>query len=57
MALSKLPGRGTDEIPNQALNESVLEMLRERNTTASAPRRKRTRVNIEPGRSVSTEDF
>ena len=33
-------------------------MLRERNaTSASAPRRKRTRISVEPGRSVSTEDF
>ena len=57
MVLSKPPSRRTNDISNQVLNESVMDMLRQRNTTSSAPRRKRARVNVEPGRSVNTDDF
>ena len=57
MVLSKLPSRRTNDISNQVLNESALDMLRQRNTTSSVPRRKRARVNVEPGRSVNTDDF
>ena len=57
MVLSKLPSRRTNDISNQVLNESVIDMLRQRNTTSSALRRKRARVNVEPGRSVNTDDF
>ena len=57
MVLSKLPSRRTNDISNQVLNESVMDMLRQRNTTSSAPRRKRARVNVELGRSINTDDF
>ena len=55
--LNKLSSRQSEQISNQVLNDSVLRILQQ-NITAPAPRRKRARrVAVEPGKSVSTEDF
>ena len=57
MVLRKLPTTSTEAISNQVLNDSVLELLRERNAPSTSRRKKRSRVNVEPGRSVCTDDF
>ena len=55
--LDKQPSRRAEAIPNQVLNDSVMDLLRERNTSTASSSRRRTRMNVEPGRSVSTDDF
>jgi len=57
VVLAKLPSQQSQEISNQVLNDSVLTLLERNNTPNPARRRKRVRVDVQPGRSVCTDDF
>jgi len=56
--LKRLPQEKATQISDEVANDSVVDFLQAQSPQTQQPQRqKRTRVNIEAGKSVSTEDF